>query len=61
MELITNLYSINDKYTKEEYLLAILNEIKEANELSEKFNSRLIISLNKKDTIKNYEEILKIL
>ena len=60
MELITNLYSIKDKYTKEEYLLTILEEIKEANELSEKFNSRLVISLDKKNKILDYEEILKI-
>ena len=60
MELITNLYSMKDKFTKEEYLLAILEEINEANNLSEKFNSRLIISLDKKSNILDFEEILKI-
>ena len=40
MELITNIYSLKDKYTKEEYLLAVLEEINEANNLPEKFNSR---------------------
>ena len=50
MELITNLYSKKDKFT----------EINEANNLSEKFNSRLVISLDKKSNISDYEEILKI-
>jgi len=58
MELITNLYSLKYKFTKEEYLLAILEEINEANNLSEKFNSRSIISLDKKSNILD-EEILK--
>ena len=60
MELITNLYSKKDKFTKEEFLLAVLEEINEANNLSEKFNSRLVISLDKKSNISDYEEILKI-
>ena len=58
MELITNLYSLKYKFTKEEYLLAILEEINEANNLSEEFNSRSIISLYKKSNILD-EEILK--
>jgi len=40
MELITNIYSLKNKFTKEEYLLAVLEEINEANNLPEKFNSR---------------------
>ena len=60
MELVTKLYSQNDKFSKEDYLLAVLEEIKEANDLSEKFNSRLIISLDKRSNLNEYEEILKI-
>ena len=60
MELITKLYSKKDKFTKTDYLLSVLEEIKEANNLSEKFNSRLILSLDKESNINEYEEILKI-
>ena len=60
MELVTNLYSKKDKFTKEEYLLSVLEEINEANNLNEKFNSRLIITLDKNSNILDYEEILKI-
>ena len=58
MELITNIYSLKDKFIKEEYLLEVLEEINEANNLSEKFNSRSNISLDKKSNILD-EEILK--
>ena len=60
MELVTKLYSQEDKFTKEEYLLSVLEEIKEMNDSSDKFNSRLIISLDKKSDINEYEEIFKI-
>ncbi len=60
MELITKLYSRKDKYTKTDYLLSVLEEIYESNNSSEKFNPRLIISLDKESTINEYEEILKI-
>ena len=60
MELITKLYSRKDKYTKTDYLLSVLEEIHESNNSSEKFNPRLIISLDKESTINEYEEILKI-
>ena len=60
MELITKLYSKKDKFTKTDYLLSVLEEIKEANNLSEKFNSRLIISLDKESNINEYGEIFEI-
>ena len=60
MELVTNLYSKKDKYSKEEFLLAILEEINSANVSYEKFNARLIITLDKNSNILDYEEILKI-
>ena len=60
MELITKLYSKKDKFTKTDYLLSVLEEIKKANNLSEKLNSRLIISLDKESNINEYEEILEI-
>lgn len=60
MELITNLYSKKDNFTKEQYLLTVLEEMNEANNLSEKFHSRLVISLDKKSNNLDYEEILKI-
>ena len=60
MELVTNLYSKKDKYSKEEFLLTILEEINTANASYEKFNARLIITLDKNSNILDYEEILKI-
>ena len=60
MELVTKLYSQADKFTKEEYLLSVLEEIKGMNDSSDKFNSRLVISLDKKSDINEYEEIFKI-
>lgn len=60
MELVTNLFDKKDVYNKEEFLLSILDELKIANESSEKFNSRLVISLNARSDISEYEEILKL-
>ena len=60
MELVTNLYEKKDVFKKEVFLLSILEEIKTANENYDKFNSRLIISLNARSDISEYEEILKI-
>ena len=60
MELVTNLYSKKDKYSKEEFLLTILEEINTANSYYEKFNEILIIKLDKNSNILDYEEILKI-
>ena len=51
MEIVTNLYSLEGKFNKEEFLLAVLEQINEENKLSEKFNGRLIISLKKKDKL----------
>ena len=60
MELVTNLLEKKNIFTKEEFLLSILEEIKIANDNSDKFNSRLVISLNARSDITEYEEILKI-
>ena len=60
MELVTNLFDKKDVYNKEDFLLSILDELKIANESSEKFNSRLVISLNARSDIVEYDEILKI-
>ena len=60
IELITYLYEKKDIFTKEQFLLSILEEMKIANNSSEKFNSRLVISLNSRSDISEYEEILKI-
>ena len=60
MELVTNLYSKKEIFTKDQYLLAVLEEINEANNSLEKFNSRLIISLDKKNGVEDYEDILNI-
>lgn len=60
MELVTNLYDKKDIYKKEDFLKSILEEIKDANDSSDKFNSRLVISLNARSEISEYDEILKI-
>ena len=60
MELITELIEKKDVFTKEQYLISILEEMKTANDSSDKFNSRLVISLNARSDISEYDEILKI-
>jgi len=60
MELITELFKKKDAFTKEQYLISILEEMKIANDSSDKFNSRLVISLNARSDISEYDEILKI-
>ena len=60
MELITELIEKKDIFTKEQYLISILEEMKTANDSSDKFNSRLVISLNARSDISEYDEILKI-
>ena len=60
MELITELIEKKDVFTKEQYLISILEEMKIANDSSDKFNSRLVISLNARSDISEYDEILKI-
>ena len=60
MELVTNLFEKKDVYKKEEFLIAILEELKNADDSSDKFNSRLVISLNVRSDISEYDEILKI-
>ena len=60
MELISNLYEKTNIFTKEEFLLSILEEMKLINESSEKFNSRFVISLNADSDNSEYEDILKI-
>ena len=46
MELVTKLYEKKDAFKKEDFLLSILEELHKANESYDKFNSRLIISLD---------------
>ena len=60
MELLTNLYEKKDAFKKEEFLLSILEELQNANNSSDKFNARLVIALNARKDISEYEEILKI-
>ena len=60
MELITELIEKKDVFTKEQFLISILEEMKTANDSSDKFNSRLVISLNARSDISEYDEILKI-
>ena len=60
MELITELIEKKDVFTKEQFLISILEEMKIANDSSDKFNSRLVISLNARSDISEYDEILKI-
>ena len=60
MELITELFKKKDAFTKEQFLISILEEMKIANDSSDKFNSRLVISLNARSDISEYDEILKI-
>ena len=60
MEIVTKLYSKKDAFTKDQYLFSVLEEINEANNKYEKFNARLVISLDKKESVKDYEEILNI-
>ena len=60
LELVSNLFDKPNVFTKEEFLLAVLEEMKIANESSEKFNSRFIISLNARSDISESEDILKI-
>ena len=60
MELITELFEKKDSFTKEEFLISILEEMKKANDSLDKFNSRLVISLNARSDIVEYDEILKI-
>ena len=60
MELITELIEKKDIFTKEQFLISILEEMKIANDSSDKFNSRLVISLNARSDISEYDEILKI-
>ena len=60
MELITELIEKKDVFTKEQFLISILEEMKKANDSSDKFNSRLVISLNARSDISEYDEILKI-
>ena len=60
MELITELFKKKDAFTKEQFLISILEEMKTANDSSDKFNSRLVISLNARSDISEYDEILKI-
>ena len=60
MELITELIEKKDVFTKEQFLISILEEMKTANDSSDKFNSRLVISLNGRSDISEYDEILKI-
>ena len=60
MELVTKLYEKKDAFKKEDFLLSILEELHKANESYDKFNSRLIISLDVRSDISEYEEILKI-
>ena len=60
MELITEIIEKKDVFTKEQFLISILEEMKTANDSSDKFNSRLVISLNARSDISEYDEILKI-
>jgi len=60
MELITELIEKKDVFTKEQFLISILEEMKIANDSSDKFNTRLVISLNARSDISEYDEILKI-
>ena len=60
MELITELFKKKDAFTKEQFLISILEEMKIANDSSDKFNSRLVISLKARSDISEYDEILKI-
>ena len=60
MELVTNLFEKKDAYKKEDFLKSVLEEIKNANDSSDKFNARLVISLDARSDISEYDEILKI-
>ena len=60
MELVTNLFEKKEAYKKEDFLKSVLEEIKNANDSSDKFNARLVISLDARSDISEYDEILKI-
>ena len=60
MELVTNLFEKKEAYKKEDFLKSVLEEIKNANDSSDKFNTRLVISLDARSDISEYDEILKI-
>jgi len=60
MELVTNLFEKKDAYKKEDFLKSVLEELKNANDSSDKFNSRLVISLDARSDISEYDEIFKI-
>ena len=60
MELVTNLFEKKDAYKKEDFLKSVLEELKNANDSSDKFNARLVISLDARSDISEYDEILKI-
>ena len=60
MELVTNLFEKKEAYKKEDFLKSVLEELKNANDSSDKFNARLVISLDARSDISEYDEILKI-
>ena len=60
MELVTNLFEKKEAYKKEDFLKSVLEELKNANDSSDKFNARLVISLDARSDISEYDEILKL-